>query len=225
MSSLRAAVITFPGSNCDDDCVYTLEKICEFKVDTLWHKDTPDLSVYQLVLLPGGFSYGDYLRSGAMAALSPIMEKVKEFAAGGGYVLAICNGFQIACEAGLLPGALAKNDSLKFICRDVTLTVENTENPWLRECKKGDKLVWPIAHGDGRYVIEEEKIKSLEANGQILLRYVDNPNGSVGNIAGVCNEKKNVFGFMPHPERASDLRSQDGMKLWKSLLSSLRGQG
>ncbi len=220
---MRAAVITFPGSNCDDDCRYALEKLCEFKVDALWHKDSPDLSVYQLVVLPGGFSYGDYLRSGAMAALSPVMEQTKKFAAGGGMVLGICNGFQILCEAGLLPGALARNESLKFICKDVTLTVESTENPWLNACTKGEKLVWPIAHGDGRYIVDADQRGTLATNGQILLRYEDNPNGSIDKIAGVCNEKKNVFGFMPHPERASDLRSRDGMKLWKSILTTLRG--
>jgi len=221
--SLRAAVITFPGSNCDDDCAYVLEKLCEMSVDRVWHKDAPDFSVYQLVVLPGGFSYGDYLRSGAMAALSPVMEQVKKFAEGGGLVIGICNGFQILCESGLLPGALAKNESLQFICKDVPLKIENTQNPWLSACTVGEKVVWPIAHGDGRYIIEEEKIKTLEANGQILLRYLENPNGSIANIAGVCNEKKNVFGFMPHPERASDLRSRDGMKLWKSILSHLGG--
>ena len=217
---INAAVITFPGSNCDDDCVFALNQT-GFKATTLWHKDTPDLSGYKLIVLPGGFSYGDYLRCGAMASLSPIMESVKRFAAGGGMVLGTCNGFQILCEAGLLPGALVRNESLKFVCRDAALKVESTESPWTALYKTGETITLPIAHGDGRYIASPEECEELKKNGQILLTYVDNPNGSTNSIAGVCNREKNVFGLMPHPERATDLRSRDGLRVWKSLAERL----
>lgn len=217
----RAAIITFPGSNCDDDLVYTFEKSCGFKVDRLWHKDRPSLADYKLVALPGGFSYGDYLRCGAMAALSPIMEEVKIYAKNGGMVLGVCNGFQILCEVGLLPGALAKNEKLSFVCKDVMLEVATTDSPWTREMTVGEKLTFPIAHGDGRYIATDAEFEELKRNQQILLTYIDNPNGSSHAIAGVSNREKNVFGLMPHPERATDLRSRDGMKLWKSVLKSL----
>ena len=219
--TIKSAVITFPGSNCDDDCVYALEKIIGFQVDRLWHQDTPELNQYRLVVIPGGFSYGDYLRCGAIASLSPIMKKVKEFADAGGFVIGICNGFQILCEMGLLPGALTRNSSLMFICRDVVLSVTNNSTPWTSRYGSAEKISLPIAHGDGRYIADEDLLKQLESNGQILLKYTDNPNGSVGNIAGICNEKKNVFGLMPHPERASDLKSRDGLKIWESLKAIL----
>jgi len=226
---MKAAVITFPGSNCDDDAVFTLEKV-GFRVDRLWHKDTPDLSNYQLIVLPGGFSYGDYLRCGAIASLAPIMEKVKAFAEQGGFVIGICNGFQILCESGLLPGAVARNSGLRFICRDVNLKVGNHDTPWTSEMKAGEVVVWPIAHGDGRFVISDDGLKALKEKSQVLFYYSDaggkvspesNPNGSLENIAGICNEKRNVFGLMPHPERASDLRSLHGMKLWNSLKKAI----
>ncbi len=219
--SIQTAVITFPGSNCDDDCVYVLEKVLGFKVDRLWHDTAQDLSSYRLVVLPGGFSYGDYLRCGAIASLAPIMQNVKDFAAKGGYVIGICNGFQILCESGLLPGGLARNSQLKFICQDVGLEVANNNSPWTSQFTVGDKIQLPIAHGDGRYIADEILLKELESNGQVLLKYTDNPNGSTGNIAGICNTQKNVFGLMPHPERASDLRSKDGMKFWESLKGQL----
>lgn len=218
---MKAAVITFPGSNCDDDAVYALERVCGFSVDRLWHKDTPALGEYSLVVVPGGFSYGDYLRCGAMAAVSHIMPEVKNYAEKGGLVLGICNGFQIICEVGLVPGALVRNKNLSFICQDVELKVDGTANPWLGQLKSGEKLNFPIAHGEGRYVLSEPEYEKMVANGQILLRYSQNPNGSLHDIAGVCNEKKNVFGLMPHPERATDLRSGDGMKLWNSVQSFL----
>lgn len=228
---MRAAVVTFPGSNCDDDAFFTLAHTCEWETDRLWHKDKPDLSKYDLVVLPGGFSYGDYLRCGAIASLSPIMQAVKDFAAKGGLVLGICNGFQILCEAGLLPGALARNEKLKFVCRDVGLKVESTDSPWTRSAEPGQILVFPIAHGDGRYVCTAEEHDQLARNGQILLTYAPvpglendaNPNGSAFGIAGVCNERKNVFGLMPHPERATDLRSRDGMTLWRSVARWVEG--
>lgn len=216
-----AAVITFPGSNCDDDIFFVLEKVCEFKVDKLWHKDTPDLSQYHLVVLPGGFSYGDYLRCGAIAALSPIMEKVKAFAAAGGLVFGTCNGFQILCEAGLLPGALARNESLKFVCKDIGLRVTSVDTPWSNQMKANQCLSLPIAHGDGRYVIDEAKYREMESQGQIVFKYLNNPNGSLFDVAGVCNQAKNVLGMMPHPERATDLRSRDGLLVWKSVIHYL----
>lgn len=217
---IKAAVITFPGSNCDDDLVYALSK-SGFSVDRLWHKDVPDLSSYQLIGLPGGFSYGDYLRCGAIAALSPIMQKVKEFANKGGHVFGLCNGFQMLCELGLLPGALARNEHLKFVCKDVQMKVESIDSPWTQANKAGDVLTIPIAHGDGRYTVDEPTYEQMKKNGQILLSYVGNPNGSVHDIAGVCNESKNVFGMMPHPERATDLRSTHGNKFWESIATQL----
>lgn len=218
---MKAAVITFPGSNCDDDAVYALERLCGFSVDKLWHKDAPSLADYSLVVVPGGFSYGDYLRCGAMAAVSNIMPGVRTFADNGGLVLGICNGFQIICEVGLVPGALVRNAGLEFRCHDVELQVAASNNPWFSESKVGDKVTYPIAHGEGRYVLSDAEYAKMVENGQIVLRYVKNPNGSLHDIAGVCNEKKNVFGLMPHPERASDLRSGDGMKLWNSVKSFL----
>lgn len=225
---MKAAVITFPGSNCDDDCAFVLEKICEFKVDRLWHKETPLLSDYDLIALPGGFSYGDYLRCGAIASLSPIMENVIEHARNGGLVLGICNGFQLLCETRLLPGALAKNSHLQFVCQDVFVRVAATNSPWTGTLKEGETLKLPIAHGDGRYIVDEAEYNRMRENGQILLTYCNtdgketpnsNPNGSCFSIAGVCNAEKNVFGLMPHPERAADLRGGDGKKLLSSLLT------
>lgn len=227
---MKAAVITFPGSNCDDDLVYALTK-AGFSVDRLWHKDAPALDGYQLIGLPGGFSYGDYLRCGAIAALSPIMQKVKEFANKGGYVFGLCNGFQMLCELGLLPGALARNEGLTFVCKDVFTKVESNESPWTREAKANEVLKLPIAHGDGRFTVDEATYEAMKKKGQILLTYTDergqsaagsNPNGSVHAIAGVCNEAKNVFGMMPHPERATDLRSLHGVKFWESIRKSLQ---
>ncbi|MFM8313608.1 MAG: phosphoribosylformylglycinamidine synthase subunit PurQ [Deltaproteobacteria bacterium] len=218
---MKAGVITFPGSNCDDDVVDSLTRVGGFEVQKLWHKDTPDLSSFSLIVLPGGFSYGDYLRCGAMAARSPIMERVISFANQGGFVLGICNGFQILCESGLLPGALARNLSLNFICKDVIVKVENNETPWTRSTEKGATLLLPIAHGEGRYVIDEPGYQELLSHSQILMTYQTNPNGSAHDIAGVCNKTKNVFGLMPHPERATDLRTLDGLKIWKSLKTQL----
>lgn len=222
---MKAAVITFPGSNCDDDLVFVLKTICEFEVDRLWHKDTPDLSPYDLVCIPGGFSYGDYLRCGAMASLSPIMDAVKAFAESGKFVIGICNGFQILCESRLLPGALVRNEGQSFLCKDVELNVETPDTPWSCELTKGERVVFPIAHGEGRYVVGEEEYKTMLEKGQIVLTYTSNPNGSLHNIAGICNARKNVFALMPHPERATDVRSRDGMKLWKSIVTSIRRGG
>ncbi len=219
---MKAGVITFPGSNCDDDLVYALSKVAGFEVVNLWHKDKPSFTDFGLLCVPGGFSFGDYLRSGAVAALSPIMASVKEYAERGGLVIGLCNGFQILCEARLLPGALARNESLQFVCKDVKMKVENTDSPWTSAMTKGEELTIPIAHGDGRYVVDEEEYARLKQNGQILFTFSGgNPNGSLYDIAGVCNAKKNVFGTMPHPERASDLRSRDGVKFWNSIRQTL----
>ncbi len=226
---MKFGVVIFPGSNCDHDMIYVLEKMMGQEVVELWHKDT-DLKGVDVVVLPGGFSYGDYLRSGAIARFSPIMTKVIEFAGKGGYVFGVCNGFQILCEAGLLPGALLHNTERKFICKNVFIKAQ-TKNTLLTQSIPQDKaLKIPIAHGEGRYFAEAGVLKQMNANGQILFRYCDengnttpdsNPNGAEENIAGVCNATKNVFGMMPHPERASDpeLGNTDGKFLFKSLLS------
>lgn len=214
---MKVGVVTFPGSNCDDDVIDALNCVGGFTVTQLWHKDTPDLAQFGLVVLPGGFSYGDYLRCGAMAARSPIMEKVINFANTGGLVIGICNGFQILCESGLLPGALAKNLNQNFICKDIIVKVEANDNPWTRQLESKSALNLPIAHGEGRFIIDELGYSQLVKNNQIVLTYQQNPNGSLHSIAGICNINKNVFGLMPHPERATNLRSQDGLKIWNSL--------
>ncbi len=214
----------FPGSNCDRDAYYALRDVLGYEVDYLWHADRPDLSRYQLVIVPGGFSYGDYLRPGAIARFAPVMDAVRDSAERGGLVLGVCNGFQILCEAGLLPGALTRNIGLKFICKPVHIRVENTETPFTRHYQQGEVLTIPIAHGDGRYVCDEPTLHQLQANRQILFRYCApdgslgdewNPNGSVDHIAGVANERFNVVGMMPHPERACELLlgSEDGKRL------------
>jgi len=218
---MKVGVITFPGSNCDSDVVDCLQRVGGFEVGRLWHKESPDLSSFKLIVLPGGFSYGDYLRCGAMASCSPIMDKVKAFASQGGLVLGICNGFQILCESGLLPGALARNLNLNFICTDVSVQIEASDNPWTLKTEKHQLLSLPIAHGEGRYIIDDQGYEELLKNSQILMTYRNNPNGSTHNIAGICNRNKNVFGLMPHPERASDLRSRDGLKIWDSLKTYL----
>ncbi|MEX2597241.1 MAG: phosphoribosylformylglycinamidine synthase subunit PurQ [Salibacteraceae bacterium] len=225
---MKFGVITFPGSNCDHDMIYVLETIMGQQVERLWHKDH-DLKGCDFIAIPGGFSYGDYLRSGAIARFSPIMQEVIDFAQKGGYVFGVCNGFQILCEAGLLPGALQHNDNRKFVCRNVHVKVDNTDSLITRAMSKGQVLKIPIAHGEGNYYNSAEGIKDLEDNGQVLFRYCDdagnvtpesNPNGSINNIAGVCNKKRNVFGMMPHPERAADLNlgNQDGKLLFESIV-------
>ena len=228
---MKFGVVTFPGSNCDQDMIYVLESIVNQEVVSLWHKDH-DLQGCDFIVLPGGFSYGDYLRSGAIARFSPIMNEVISFAKKGGNVMGICNGFQILCEAGLVPGALLHNDSQKFLCSNVHLRVENTDSLITRKCTEGQILKIPIAHAEGRYYIGNEGLKSLNDNGQVLFRYSNeagvsnkefNPNGSIENIAGVCNEARNVFGMMPHPERAADqeLGNIDGRILFESILETV----
>ena len=228
---MKFGVVTFPGSNCDQDMIYVLDKIMGQQVVSLWHKDH-DLQGCDFIILPGGFSYGDYLRSGAIARFSPIMDEVVKFANEGGYVMGICNGFQILCEAGLVPGTLLHNDNQKFICENVYLRAETTNSLITSLTSKGQVLKIPIAHAEGRYFIGEEGLQKLKDNDQILFRYCDkngstdqsvNPNGSMENIAGVCNEGRNVFGMMPHPERAADeeLGNTDGRILFESILKKV----
>ena len=221
---MKVAVLRFPGTNCEFDTQYAFEKIGH-STELVWHEDKHLPSGIDLVVVPGGFSYGDYLRSGSIARFSPVMKAVSKYAEKGGKVLGICNGFQILTEAGLLPGALKRNNNLHFISKHQHLRVENTENDFLNRCEKGEVLNIPIAHADGNYYIDDEGLERLESNGQILLRYCDAEgnrvvvNGSVTSIAGICNEKKNIFGLMPHPERALEaiLGSEDGIKMLKGF--------
>ena len=227
---MKFGVVIFPGSNCDMDMVYVLESILEKEVVKLWHKDT-DLQECDFIILPGGFSFGDYLRSGAIAKFSLIMKEIIGFANAGGFVMGICNGFQILCETGLLPGVLLHNTNHKFICKNVHLKTISEDT--ILTNMIGEKIIKiPIAHGEGRYLADEEAIEDLENNEQILFKYCNekgevtadsNPNGSIKNIAGVCNKDRNVFGMMPHPERASDieLKSTNGRKLFESILSKV----
>jgi phosphoribosylformylglycinamidine synthase len=225
---MKFGVVIFPGSNCDEDMIYVLEEIMGQEVVRLWHKDT-DLQSVEAIVLPGGFSYGDYLRSGALARFSPIMESVIKFADKGGFVLGVCNGFQILCEAGLLPGALLHNDSQKFACKNIYIRSDNNETALTKRLNCTKPLKIPIAHGEGRYFADADTLVELHKNKQILFRYCDengkisqsaNPNGSLENIAGVCNRNKNVFGMMPHPERAADaeLGNIDGQIIFQSIL-------
>jgi phosphoribosylformylglycinamidine synthase subunit PurQ / glutaminase len=219
---MQSAIIVFPGTNRERDAVLALERSTGNKPAIVWHAERT-LPEVDLILLPGGFSYGDYLRTGAMAAHSPIMQEVKARAAKGVRVWGICNGFQILCESGLLPGVLLHNKSLKFICKPVTLSVENNENDFTRLCKKGQDLRMIIAHGDGNYFAEPETLKKLEGEGRVAFRYRENPNGSINDIAGILNEKGNVLGMMPHPEDAvEDLQgSTDGKLLFDSITQAL----
>jgi len=219
----RVAVIQFPGSNDDRDAVWAL-KALGAGASLVWHAETELPEGTGAVVLPGGFSYGDYLRCGAIARLAPIMDAVTRFAADGGYVLGICNGFQILCEAGLLPGVLQPNASLSFMCRDVALRVERNDTPFTSRCEQGQSLVIPIKHHDGAWFAPAELLAELETRGQILLRYEDNPNGAVGDVAAVTNDAGNVMGLMPHPEHAVDplLGSGDGALILASLLDAAR---
>jgi phosphoribosylformylglycinamidine synthase subunit PurQ / glutaminase len=225
---MNFAVLQFPASNCDQDAVHVLKDVLGHSAFYAWHKDTT-LRGADAVIVPGGFSYGDYLRTGAIARFSPIMQAVKEFADNGGPVLGICNGFQILTEAGLLPGALVRNRSLQFRCENVFLKTESNNTPFTQSIPSGKLLRVPIAHGEGCYFADPETLAKLNTNGQVLWRYVDaqgqttetaNPNGSLENIAGVCNERRNVAGLMPHPERASEglLGSADGRLIFEGLV-------
>ena len=228
---MKFGVIVFPGSNCDHDAYHAISKHIGQPVDFIWHRQT-NLDGYDAVIVPGGFSYGDYLRCGALAKFSPIMKAVKEFAAKGKFVFGICNGFQILCEAGLLPGALIRNKNLHFICDHVNLRVENNKTPYTTEIKEGAVLSIPIAHAEGNYVCDDSTFNELEENHQIVFRYCDengevtdeaNPNGARSNIAGICNLDRNVIGMMPHPERAFEelLGSTDGRDIFLSLTNSI----
>lgn len=228
---MKAAVIRFPGSNCDQDCHHVLQNVFGVETDYVWHKET-EIADYDLIILPGGFSYGDYLRCGSIARYSPVMKAVIEHATAGKLVLGICNGFQVLCEAGLLPGALIRNRSLHFVCKHVKLRVEAINAPLTSGTWTGVLLDIPIAHGEGSYAADEETLKEMNRNQQVLLRYVDengaatdaaNPNGSAENIAAICNEARNVFGMMPHPERACESRlgSEDGKVIFESLLAKI----
>jgi len=224
---MKVTILQFPGTNCEYDTQYAFEKLGA-TTEIVWHKSESIPSDTTLLVVAGGFSYGDYLRSGAIAKFSPIMKAVTEYAKNGGKVLGICNGFQVLTEAGLLPGALKRNDSLHFISKHHTLKVINNDNVFLEKLNKGDVVNIPIAHHDGNYFIDSESLKDLYANNQVLLTYSDengnvkNPNGSVDSIAGVCNKEKNVFGLMPHPERAMEsiLGSDDGVKMLQGFLSA-----
>jgi phosphoribosylformylglycinamidine synthase subunit PurQ / glutaminase len=229
---MKFGIVVFPGSNCDHDAYHAAKHVLGQDAEFVWHKDT-DLKGADVVILPGGFSYGDYLRTGAIARFSPIMSAVRAFAERGGPVLGICNGFQILLEAGLIPGAMLRNRSVKFQCEQVHLRVEQTDTPFTSACRVGQVLRMPIAHGEGNYFAAPDVIARLEANRQVVFRYTDgagqvtdeaNPNGSASAIAGLCNDARNVVGLMPHPERAceSALGSADGLRLFESAVESLK---
>ena len=228
---MKFGVVVFPGSNCDHDAFYAIGNILKKPVEMIWHQ-SEDLAGCDAIILPGGFSYGDYLRTGAIARFSPVMKSVEKFAKGGGMVLGICNGFQILCEAGLLPGAMMRNSGLRFICRHVHIRVEETDSPFTCAASKGQILKIPIAHSDGNYNVDSATLADLEKHGQVLFHYTNpegtddaagNPNGAVHNIAGICNEGRNVLGMMPHPERAAEpeLGMTDGARVFHSLVASL----
>jgi len=229
---MNFAVVQFPGSNCDQDCVHVLRNVFGHSTRLLWHKET-SLGDTDAVFIPGGFSYGDYLRTGSIARFSPVMQAVKEFADNGGHVLGICNGFQILCEAGLLPGALIRNRSLQFRCEHVWLKPATRDSPFTSQVPENKLLRIPIAHGEGNYFCDAETLKEIEANDRILFQYANadgeltddaNPNGSLRNIAGICNDARNVAGMMPHPERASEdtLGSADGRLIFEGLFHVLQ---
>jgi len=229
---MKFGVVVFPGSNCDQDCFYVIKDVLNQPVEYIWHKEAK-VSGFDCIVLPGGFSYGDYLRTGAVARFSPVMNAVKEFAEKGGLVIGICNGFQILLEAGLLPGAMLRNRNLRFICEYVHLKVEKNNNPFTNLCKKKQVLKIPIAHNEGNYYLDEKGLAELKRNRQIIFRYCDasgevngksNPNGAVDNIAGIINKEGNVLGMMPHPERSSEkeLGSEDGLYIFKSVVKWLK---
>jgi phosphoribosylformylglycinamidine synthase I len=228
---MKFGVLVFPGSNCDHDTYHVIAEVAKQPVTFLWH-DSEDLGGVDAVLVPGGFAYGDYLRTGAIARFSPVMQSVKRFAEGGGLVLGICNGFQILTEAGLLPGALMRNAGLKYICKQVHLRVETTNSPFTNQLSKGEVLQMPIGHMEGNYFCEQDELRRLESEDRITFRYVTpqgettaeaNPNGSLSNIAGILNAGRNVLGMMPHPDRSSEqlLGSADGWKIFSSMVEVL----
>ncbi|NPV12170.1 MAG: phosphoribosylformylglycinamidine synthase subunit PurQ [Ignavibacteria bacterium] len=227
---MKFGIVIFPGSNCDYDSYYLLKNVLRVETEFLFHKEN-SLHNCDVIILPGGFSYGDYLRCGAIARFSPIMKEVIKFANEGGTVIGICNGFQILCESGLLPGVLSKNNSLKFQCFDQTLKIVNNKTRFTNLYNENEIVTFPIAHGEGNFIIDETGLKELYDNNQIVLKYCDNygnitlesnPNGSINNIAGICNKEGNVFGLMPHPERCSEaiLGNTDGIKIFQSILNN-----
>ena len=220
---MKFAVIVFPGSNCDIDMYHAIKDELGEQVEYVWH-DTEGLDEFDGILLPGGFSYGDYLRSGALARFSKVMKEVVKAAEAGKPVLGVCNGFQILLEAGLLPGAMRRNESLSFICKPVQLRVENNQTMFTADYQQGEAITIPVAHGEGNYYCDEETLAKLKANNQIVFTYQENPNGSLENIAGIVNEKGNVLGMMPHPERAVDelIGGADGLKLFQSIVKAWR---
>ena len=230
---MKFGVVVFPGSNCDHDAFYAIGNILHKPVEFIWHQ-SQDLANCDAVILPGGFSYGDYLRTGAIARFSPVMKSVEKFVKSGGMVLGICNGFQTLCEAGLLPGAMMRNSGLRFICRHVHIRVEQTDTPFTNAVRKGQILKIPIAHSDGNWTVDEPTLAELEKNRQVIFRYTTpdgsnddagNPNGAMHNIAGVTNRERNVAGLMPHPERAAELAlgSADGLVIFRSMVEALVG--
>jgi phosphoribosylformylglycinamidine synthase len=232
---MKFGVVVFPGSNCDHDAYHAARHVLGQDAEFLWHKDT-SLAGADVVILPGGFAHGDYLRTGAIARFSPIMPSIREFARAGGPVLGICNGFQVLLEAGLLPGAMLRNRDLKFHCEHVLVSVEQTDTPFTLRAAKGQRLRIPVAHGEGNYYAAPEIVRELEASRRVVFRYCDeraeataaaNPNGSVNNIAGICSEARNVVGLMPHPERACEapLGSADGLVLFESVVAALAREG
>ena len=228
---MNFGVIIFPGSNCDHDARWTVEHVLHQEATFLWH-ESHDLENCDAVIVPGGFAYGDYLRTGAIAKFSPVMDSVRKFAAGGGLVLGICNGFQILCESGLLPGALMRNIGLKYVCKPVTVRVENTDTPFTSACVRGEVLTIPIGHMEGNYFCDPATLDELQRESRVVFRYVTdggevsgaaNPNGSLDNIAGICSPGRNVVGMMPHPERSAEpeLGCSDGVKVFQSMVSAL----
>ena len=216
---MKFGILVFPGSNCDRDVAYVTRDLLGQATRMIWHQET-DISDIDVVIIPGGFSYGDYLRCGAIARFSPVMQQVIDHALKGKFVIGICNGFQVLTEAGLLPGALAGNQDLHFICDRSSLKVERNNLPWTYGYTEGEVITLPIAHGEGRFYSDESTLAEIEANGQVLFRYQENPNGSLNDIAGICNLQGNVLGMMPHPERAADkaLGNSDGLRLFQGLL-------
>ena len=223
---MKTGILVFPGSNCDMDCYHVIKDVLGQKTEYIWHGDKK-LDHFDALILPGGFSYGDYLRTGAIARFSPVMDSVIEFADSGKLVIGICNGFQILLESGLLPGAMLRNRDLHFICRYVDLKVENEKTPFTSKLKKGRVLRIPIAHNEGNYFADDETLRKLKNNNQIIFRYCSNPNGSLEDIAGICNERGNVLGMMPHPERCSEalLGSDDGRLIFESMIDWVKKNG
>ncbi|MFZ3063797.1 MAG: phosphoribosylformylglycinamidine synthase subunit PurQ [Nitrospirota bacterium] len=230
---MKFGILVFPGSNCDHDCYHVIKHVLNCEAEFVWHKEK-ELKGFDVIIIPGGFSYGDYLRTGAIAKFSPVMNAVKKFAGKGGLIIGICNGFQILLEAGLLPGAMLRNKSLKFICKDIYIRIENTNTPFTNKCADKKVLRIPIAHAEGNYFADSETLSSLIKNQQIIFRYSDksgnitdlaNPNGSAENIAGICNKEGNILGMMPHPERCAEaiLGNKDGRLIFESIINSAKG--